>query len=414
MRGGASSLGNGVGPFARPPGDRGEHLTPEQIRILIVDDDRVDRQFARKSLQDEWTITVDEAATAQEALQHAAQADHDLVLLDHLLPDMDGLEVLPQLRERTGAPVIVLTGHGDEELAVQAIKQGASDYLSKDRLTSQRLLMTSRNVLRTHQLARRVNAMGQEVHDLQAVVSNQERAALVGVLSENALDGVYGGIDHVVDNLRRLQTDLDEQARSAPEDRDFLLQVSGEMDQLLAHPLQQIEGLIDLLSMLHGLLLQDPSPEPTDLDEVVRQTVHRYRSVAGRDLAIETDLGVMGPVDVDPRTVREVLTRLLKNAAEASPDGGRVRVRTRAEDTAVVVSVEDEGDGVPEDVGQRAFDLFATTKQGHDGIGLTIVKHLVNNHGGTVSFEHRSGGGARFSFRLPAGPREGGGTRART
>lgn len=380
-------------------------MTREPIRVLVVEDDEVDRRFVRKAL-DVWDdpVELDEAETAESGLEAALEGDHDLVLLDYRLPDADGLTLLRGLHDQVRAPIVFMTAYGDEELATQAIKDGAADYLTKDDMSGQRLRLTLRNVLRTHELAHQVHAIGEEIDYLQDSIARKERIALVGVLSDRALAGVRGGIDHVRAQLGHLQEDVQATADRHPEHREFLMDVAETLEQDLVSPLHQLDDLVQTLENLYGLLVADPSPEEVDVDEVVRQRVGQFQPFKSDDVRLETDLQVDRPVHVDPSTVGECLTRLLKNATDAVEEGA-VQVTTRLENGQVEIVVEDEGDGVPDVVGDRAFDLFMTTKPGHEGVGLTLVKHLVRNHGGTVGYENRSEG-ARFTVRLPEIPTE--------
>lgn len=382
-------------------------MSAEPIHVLAVEDDAVDRRFLQKAL-DAWDepVLLDEAATAEEGLAKARDGDHDLILLDYRLPDGDGLAVLRALADRSRPPVVMLTGYGSEEVAVQAIKAGAVDYLAKDDLSGHRLRLTLENVLRTHELAQRVRAIGDEVDHLQDHLARRERVALIGVLSDRSLDGVRSGIEHVRGELAHLQDDVQSTAEANPEHREFLIDLAGTLEDDLARPLHEVTELVGTLETLFSLISGDPRPEAVDVDATVRDRLATFEAFAPDDVTIETDLRADGTAAVDPRTVGECLMRLLKNACEAG-DGGTVTVRTRRSAGEVRLVVEDRGDGVPDAVRDRAFDLFVTTKPGHAGIGLTLVKHLTRNHGGTVGFEDRPEGGSRFKIRVPEIPMDG-------
>jgi signal transduction histidine kinase len=109
----------------------------------------------------------------------------------------------------------------------------------------------------------------------------------------------------------------------------------------------------------------------------------------------------------DPGQVRQVLLNLVRNAAEASPPGSRIHVRWEAQGPTVAISVEDEGSGIPMDQRDRVFEPFFTTKADGAGLGLSIVRHLVEQNGGRVSLDRADGGGCRFTVRL-AGAGHGG------
>jgi signal transduction histidine kinase len=162
------------------------------LRLLLIDDDDVDRMTIRRALNGAGVdCNVVEASTATSGIERARADSFDCVLLDYRLPEMSGTDVLRELRrEGTAAPVIVLTGHGDEALAVELMKAGASDYLSKGTLTAAALAQSVRQVVRvyraeaegrraelrhTHQL----RALADAAVELNAVLSAEAVASLV-------------------------------------------------------------------------------------------------------------------------------------------------------------------------------------------------------------------------------------------
>ena len=123
---------------------------PHPLRLLIVDDDVVDRMAIVRGLRSAgWAVECVEAGGAEEALDHVREGEFDCIFLDFHLPDRTGLDVLRTIRASgTRTPVVMLTGHGDEELAVQLMKAGASDYLPKGSGSAARLVQSLSSALR--------------------------------------------------------------------------------------------------------------------------------------------------------------------------------------------------------------------------------------------------------------------------
>lgn len=147
------------------------------IRVLVVDDDAVDRELVIRLLRSDFAVV--EAATAREAREK--HADVECVLLDNRLPDSDGLDLLPELLEQ-GLPVLVLTGQGNESIAVEAMKRGACDYLPKDRLARETLTRAIRSALETTALRRRVERQQAEIEASYRLLADRE--ARLGLLLE--------------------------------------------------------------------------------------------------------------------------------------------------------------------------------------------------------------------------------------
>src|SRR5437868_4499190 len=141
------------------------------LKILLVDDDAIDRMAVKRALRAAGlNAEVREAKDAVEGLGAMKAEPFDCVLLDYRLPDSDGLSVLREARAAgVGAPVIMLTGQGDEELAVEIMKAGASDYLTKSRISLDHLVQSVRNAVRLHR------AEEQAAEAIARVAESEER-----------------------------------------------------------------------------------------------------------------------------------------------------------------------------------------------------------------------------------------------
>jgi two-component system sensor histidine kinase KdpD len=161
-----------------------------------------------------------------------------------------------------------------------------------------------------------------------------------------------------------------------------------------------VRNLLDLSRIEAGALL--PDRQPVDLGELVTAAVtrlDRLMSAVRPRLTIDEDLPL---VDVDYSQVDQVVTNLLENAVRHSPPDGVVAIDVRAEPGHLVVTIQDQGDGIAEQVRDRLFEPFAAaTGSKTTGIGLTICKVIVDAHGGTITAGDADGGGARFTVALP-------------
>ena len=137
-----------------------------------------------------------------------------------------------------------------------------------------------------------------------------------------------------------------------------------------------------------------------DRTDVLVLALPRGGVPVGREVARELDAS-LPPVPMDARLVRQAVLNVAVNAVQAMPRGGRLTVRTRCDGGAAVLEVEDTGAGIPAEVRDRIFEPFFTTKASGTGLGLAVVKRIVEGHGGAVAVASRPGAGTVFALRFP-------------
>jgi signal transduction histidine kinase len=152
------------------------------------------------------------------------------------------------------------------------------------------------------------------------------------------------------------------------------------------------------------------APQPVDLGALVRDLGERTRSLAeSRGVRLEVETAGAGTALVDPAQMRQALDNLVRNALEATPEGGRVTLVARRENGGHAIEVRDDGRGIEPDHLPRIFDLYFTTRADGTGIGLAVTQQIVTAHGGTIEVDSRLHAGTTMTVRLPAGEEAGGG-----
>jgi len=237
-------------------------------------------------------------------------------------------------------------------------------------------------------------AREESLHEAQVRLLQSERLAAIGRMAAHVSHEVRNPLSSIGLNVELLEEELRD---ANPETRELLGAVHREIERLGALTEEY----------LRVARLPNPHLLPEDIGDVVRGAVQLLRpelEAAGVhvDLDLSDHLDASLPlVAMDEAQMRQVLINLLKNAREAMPSGGRVRITARARDAGVALSVCDDGVGMEPEQKDHIFDLFYTTKQRGSGLGLPLTQQIVVAHGGHIRCESSPGSGTTFTLFLP-------------
>jgi signal transduction histidine kinase len=372
----------------------------QRIRVLLVEDNAGDADLVREYVAagPNAPPDVEQAERLADAVTRLGAGGIDVVLLDLSLPDASGLDALRRIRAAApSVPVVVLTGSAAEEVGEQALKEGAQDYLTKGDVHGPLLTRALRYAIQRQQVADRERLLKQE-HDArvaaeEAVGARDEFICIASHELRTPLTAL------------KLQLDtLERRAHAAVDDPDC-----GRCGQQLTRATRQVERLTRLVSTLldvtrvtRGQLATERTE--VDLATVTRRAVDEFSSAAsavGSTLTLDAPEPVVGLWDAGG--VDQIVANLLENAIKYG-EGQAVEISTLAREGAAVLMVRDRGIGIaPEDVA-RIFDRFeraVSRNYGGLGLGLFIVRHIAEAHGGTVAVESKPGEGSTFTVRLP-------------
>jgi signal transduction histidine kinase len=379
-------------PSAIPPGLLRAPLLSGR-RILVVDDDRLNRRLLAGILGPEGCEVV-EAESGERALELYAAAPADLVLLDVMLPGMNGFEACRELRRRYGdgaAPVIFITARAESDDVVEGLAAGGVDYLPKPIRAKEALARICTHLQIRHLLAEQQILVG------ELSTANAAKNRLLGMAAHdlrNPLASIRGLAeflrDGVVGPLSPGQLDLVETIHTA----------SKQM-------LELVNELLDVATIEAGEL--KIALEMTDITELVEKAVYLANiEASAKQTKIE-----MVPHDrppphlLDPNKIRQVVDNLLSNAIKFSPPGSTVTVEVEAVAGSIVLAVRDQGPGIPEAEHHKLFKDFGRTStrptggEKSTGLGLAICRKIVDAHHGTITAENLPGRGCVFRVTIP-------------
>jgi len=368
-------------------------------RILIVEDDAahvelIRRAFARRGAGEDLAA----AGTLAEARAYLAASHPHLVIADLVLPDGVGTDLLSGPGADAAYPLMVMTAHGDEEVAVDAMKAGAIDYLVKSDVAFADM----------PRLADRALRQWRHITDRKRIEEELRQAQKM-----EAVGRMAGGIAHDFNNQLTVILGYANRLKKQFADDEEAARMAGEV---VAAAERSADLTRQLLAFGRRQLLQ---PKVVDLNAVLATLANPLQSMIGEDIRLTTVLGPdLGNVLVDPAQVQHAVINLAANARDAMPKGGQFTIETAGADldeayvrqhanaTAgphVCITVTDTGCGMDAETLARVFEPFFTTKPPGEGtgLGLSMVYGFVRQSGGHVTVESEPGAGTTFRIYLP-------------
>ncbi len=388
---------------------------PRATLLIVEDDLGLARLQQRRLERAGYTVLV--TANAEEAAKRVEQGDIDLLILDQCLPGgVSGLEFYQRIRAANlDVPAILVTGLREDELLLQALRAGVRDFVLKtpeyldyllpavERVLKQ--VRTERQLVESRALAREALRRQQE---LEAEIAQRKRAEEMLRETDRRKDEFLAMLAHELRNpLAPIRNSI------------HIIQQQISDEELLRRPLEMMERQVRQLAGLVDDLLDvsritrgqiNLRKQTLELSEVVAQAVEANRPLLE---ARQHHFDVQLPdepifVEADPTRLSQVILNLLNNAAKYTEDGGYISLSVERSGTEVVLRVRDSGMGISPETLPKIFELFVQGErtldraQGGLGIGLTVVRRLVELHGGSVqAFSQGLGRGSEFVIRLP-------------
>ncbi|NMF83098.1 hybrid sensor histidine kinase/response regulator [Nodosilinea sp. P-1105] len=394
----------------------------KELTILLVDDDEVDRMAIGRALkQADLQVTITEVTNAEKAREALGTQRYDCVFLDYRLPEQDGLSLIRQLRsEGVAIPLIVLTGQGDEEIAVDLMKAGANDYLVKPRVSPDRLASLLRNAMRVYEAEQREAEARAKLHQTNALLTlqNQELERQRQYIQDQNLELLEAyrvKSEFLATMSHELRTPLNAILGFS---QILDTQAKGPLNDYQAEMIKRIftngKNLLNLVNDILDLSKLEAqrlslTPAPVDLHRLVMATLSDLQSLASeKQLTLDTQLTLENPIVVnDEHRLRQVLVNLVSNAIKFT-DRGAIRISVTAKDAdTITLTVADTGVGIDADHLPHIFEAFRQIDQtirrrnSGTGLGLAIIHSLVSLMGGRITVDSQLGQGTTFAVHLP-------------
>ncbi len=380
----------------------------KRLRVLVADDEPDMLRFLKSQLNESYQII--EAVDGQQAIEKASQFLPDLILLDMMMPEKDGLQACQELRQRTPTqliPVVLLTARADEETKLAALKAGASDFLTKPFSTTE-LRVRIKNLIESYEyqrtLARQKQVLERTIEQLKETESElveSEKMRSLGQLSAGMIHEINNPLNYAMTGLFTLRNG----AKALPdEQRAGYIELVDDVEE-------GIKRVKDLVSKMREFSYADNTrEEEVELTEVVASALRFLSHEWKGKVQVQQQVAEGLSVRATQNRLIQVLLNLLQNSLDALarksfPAGEEptIWIETRTEEKRVLVIIRDNGSGIEPEHLDRIFDPFFTTKdvgQGM-GLGLSICYRIVRDFGGRINVRSEAGKFCEFSLEFP-------------
>ncbi|MFH1618671.1 MAG: ATP-binding protein [bacterium] len=372
-------------------------------KILVVDDDLQLRSICRRSLE-KAGFDVQTAETGDQALPLVERCDYDFVLTDISMPgSMDGPKLVEEIRQRCPATdIAIMTGYPTLDTAITTLKHGAYDYLLKP-FSLEYLDSVVKRCFEKRRLAKeldREKSLRQEVEAAYSEIQKVER------LKDAFLSRLQHELRTPLVSIVGV-TDLIAEGSSG-------ISGSGKLKEILRSGTAKIREVVEQLLLFSDTQSSEFKVKKNDvnLEKTIKELIENYHALWDeKELKIEVLFAsLIQPVPGDADLLRTAFKHLLLNAINFNKKGGSIKIQTRQDAKEIHITFSDTGPGIPENQISKVFDSFyqaaeyMTRKTGGLGLGLAIVRRIVEAHGGRVSVMSHEGSGSTFTISLPTNP----------
>ncbi|ACM21873.1 response receiver histidine kinase [Geotalea daltonii FRC-32] len=389
-----------------------KELRQQSGKVLIIDDEKVILDLTSIILKNRG-YTVFTAVDAPSGFEIIEASQPELVLLDYMMPDIDGLTALREIKKRFPETyVIMFTGKGSEEIAVELMKAGASDYILKpfnnqdlaDRIENVLKIrgfeMKNRELLREKEmllaeieawnleLEARVHEKSEALQKAQAEIVQSEKLATLGYLSAGMAHEIRNPLNSISLFVQLIKSGMDD-----PEKLEYVDKIVKEIDR--------IDGI------LRKLLDASNRPKFEIRDVLIHQVIDNTLEIFSpqiqlHKITVNRDYRNIPPaIKADPSELEQIFTNLFLNSINEMASEGTLGVFLDYDRQYITIRVSDTGTGIPVENVPYVFDPFFTTNSRGTGLGLSVVLRIVKNYKGKIEVEKSDATGTTFCVKLP-------------
>jgi len=376
--------------------------------LLVADDEPDMLRYLKSQLATHYRVL--EAVDGQQAVEKAAQFLPDIILLDMMMPEKDGLQACREIRQRTSThsiPVILLTARADEETKMAALGAGASDFLSKPFSTTE-LHVRIKNLVESHQYQLKLSKQNtllentiEQLKETETQLVQTEKLASLGRMSAGIIHEINNPLNFATTGLFTLRN---KGKFLSPEQRD-------EYQEILQDVEDGIKRVKSIVSELRTFTHPDmEGRDQIEVSEIVSSALRFLSSERNDKVQIEQSLTEHQTIWANKNKLIQVLVNLLQNSMDAlkskafDNEKATIRIEGFVEKNKSILRVRDNGTGIDPKILDKIFDPFFTTKDVGEGmgLGLSICYRIVEECDGRISVKTEPGKFCEFTLEFPA------------
>jgi signal transduction histidine kinase len=376
--------------------------------VLLADDEPDMRRFLRSQLDADYDVL--EAADGIQTLEKATQFLPDIILLDMMMPEMDGLAVCRELRKHddtAAVPIILLTARADEETKFNALELGANDFLAKP-FSSTELHARIKNLVESHDFQRKLSRQNQalsttieQLKDTESQLVQSEKLASLGRMSAGIIHEINNPLNFATTGLFALRNKC---KQLAPAERHEYEEILGDVEE----GMKRVRNIVSDLRMFSH---PEAGPtEPVDVAEAVNTSLRFLAGEWKNAVQIEQKIAPGQTVQANRNKLIHVLVNLLQNSLDAmrtktfDHEPPAISIQGRMEAERSFITVRDNGPGIERKHLDKIFDPFFTTKEVGEGmgLGLSICHRIISGFGGRITVKTEVGRFCEFTLDFPA------------
>ncbi|RKY78841.1 hypothetical protein DRQ12_05110 [candidate division KSB1 bacterium] len=393
----------------------------QKKRILLCEDDEDQALLVQDALEDKYALDI--LPLGQRVFETNLD-DYEVILLDYNLPDISGLEVLQEVVRRTEVPAIMLTGEDNIQLAVEALKIGAYNYLVKGPSAYTALPIVVQKTTEEYNQKRKNQ-------ELELLLFQKEKTAAIGQLAAstsheicNPLSFITGNLAFIKeytqdletifnDFLEKLRQDPSNLAQSylekfqTPTDKDTPISLIGEIKHAVN---DAMEGAERIRRIVQGLLdfsnVQRTELESVNLNKSLANTLQILRYELTQKAKIITEYGDLPSITCYPGQLNQVFMNILIYLSQIIKQKGDIKIKTYQKNKNIFIEISNTGGQIPE---KKLSSLFMPRfnpylSEHEKAVGLNVSYEIIKHHGGEIEVKNLPGSGSKFTIRLPIQP----------